>query len=164
MAEARGLDGNEVLKNIYVAQAYNTNHQMLLIDNARELAEKLKKEGRPARLIIVDSLMTHFRAEYVGRGNLADRQMKLDRHLRDLRKLGELNNAAVVFTNSKENKNKSHGGRIVAKAVDYRVYIKFPNRKSDGQAERRVVELVKAPHLPSGKTEILITDAGIRCV
>ncbi|MEM4747651.1 MAG: hypothetical protein QXW74_03975 [Archaeoglobaceae archaeon] len=63
--DAKKLDPNEVLRNIYVAQAYNSNHQMLLVDNAKELAEKLKKEGKQVRLLIVDSLTSHFRAEYV---------------------------------------------------------------------------------------------------
>lgn len=163
MAEAKGLDGNEVLKNIYVAQAYNSNHQMLLVDNAKELAEKLKKEGKPVRLIIVDSLMSHFRAEYVGRGTLADRQQKLNRHLHDLMKFGELYNAAIVVTNQVMARpdvlfgdpTKPVGGHIVAHTATFRVYLK----KSPG--DLRIARLIDSPHLPEGEAIFKVTERGI---
>jgi DNA repair protein RadA len=163
MAEARGLDGNDVLKNIYVAQAYNSNHQMLLVDNAKELAEKLKKDGKPVRLFVVDSLTSHFRAEYVGRGTLADRQQKLNRHLHDLMKFGELFNAAIVVTNQVMAKpdqlygdpTKPVGGHIVAHTATFRVYLK----KSKG--DLRVARLIDSPHLPEGEAVFRITEKGV---
>ena len=63
MAEALELDSEKVLENIHVARAYNSSHQMLLVDKVKELSK-----GNPARLLVVDSLTAHFRAEYVGRG------------------------------------------------------------------------------------------------
>ncbi len=166
MAEAKGLDGNEVLKNIYVAQAYNSNHQMLLVDNAKELAEKLKKDGRPVRLIIVDSLMSHFRAEYVGRGTLADRQQKLNRHLHDLMKFGELYNAAIVVTNQVMARpdvlfgdpTKPVGGHIVAHTATFRVYLK------KGKEDLRIARLIDSPHLPEGEAIFRVTERGIEDV
>ncbi len=163
MAEAKGLDGNEVLKNIYVAQAYNSNHQMLLVDNAKELAEKLKKEGRPVRLIIVDSLMSHFRAEYVGRGTLADRQQKLNRHLHDLMRFGELYNAAIVVTNQVMARpdvlfgdpTKPVGGHIVAHTATFRIYLK------KGKDDLRIARLIDSPHLPEGEAIFRVTERGI---
>lgn len=163
MAEAKGLDGNEVLKNIYVAQAYNSNHQMLLVDNAKELAEKLKKEGKPVRLIIVDSLMSHFRAEYVGRGTLADRQQKLNRHLHDLMKFGELYNAAIVVTNQVMARpdvmfgdpTKPVGGHIVAHTATFRVYLK------KGKGDLRIARLIDSPHLPEGEAIFRVSERGI---
>jgi len=163
MAEAKGLDGNEVLKNIYVAQAYNSNHQMLLVDNAKELAEKLKNDGRPVRLVIVDSLMSHFRAEYVGRGTLADRQQKLNRHLHDLMKFGELYNAAIVVTNQVMARpdvlfgdpTKPVGGHIVAHTATFRVYLK------KGKDDLRIARLIDSPHLPEGEAIFRVTERGI---
>jgi DNA repair protein RadA len=163
MAEAKGLDPNEVLKNIYVAQAYNSNHQMLLVDNAKELAEKLKKDGKPVRLLIVDSLTSHFRAEYVGRGTLADRQQKLNRHLHDLMRFGDLFNAAIVVTNQVQAKpdtfygdpTRPVGGHIVAHTATFRIYL----RKSKG--EMRVARLIDSPHLPEGEAIFKVTEGGI---
>jgi DNA repair protein RadA len=163
MAEAKGLDGEEVLKNIYVAQAYNSNHQMLLVDNAKELANKLKKEGKNVKLLIVDSLMAHFRAEYVGRGTLADRQQKLNRHLHDLMRFGEIFNAAIVVTNQVMAKpdtffgdpTKPVGGHIVAHTATFRIYL----RKSKG--ELRVARLIDSPHLPESEAVFKVTERGI---
>ncbi|MEM1579109.1 MAG: DNA repair and recombination protein RadA [Archaeoglobaceae archaeon] len=163
MATAKKLDPGEVLKNIYVAQAYNSNHQMLLIDNAKELAERLKKEGKQVRLLIVDSLTSHFRAEYVGRGTLADRQQKLNRHMHDLMKFGELFNAAVVVTNQVMARpdimfgdpTKPVGGHIVAHTATYRVYLK----KSKG--DLRIARLVDSPHLPESEVVFRISEKGI---
>lgn len=163
MAEARGLDPKEVLKNIFVAQAYNSNHQMLLVDNAKELANKLKKEGKEVRLLIVDSLTSHFRAEYVGRGTLADRQQKLNRHLHDLMKFGDLFNAAIVVTNQVQAKpdtfygdpTRPVGGHIVAHTATFRIYL----RKSKG--ELRVARLIDSPHLPEGEAVFKITERGV---
>jgi len=163
MAEARGLDGRDVLKNIYVAHAYNSNHQMLLVDNAKELAQKLSKDGRSVRLLIVDSLTSHFRAEYVGRGALADRQQKLNRHLHDLMRFGEIFNAAIVATNQVMAKpdtfygdpTRPIGGHIVAHTATYRVYL----RKSKG--DLRVARLIDSPHLPEAEVVFRITERGI---
>ncbi len=163
MAEAKGLDPKEVLKNIYVAQAYNSNHQMLLVDQAKELAQKLMKEGRPVRLLIVDSLTSHFRAEYVGRGTLADRQQKLNRHLHDLMRFGEIFNAAIVVTNQVQAKpdafygdpTRPIGGHVVAHTATFRIYLK----KSKG--ELRVARLIDSPHLPEGEVVFKITERGI---
>lgn len=163
MAEAKGLDPNEILKNIYVAQAFNSNHQMLLVDNAKELANKLKKEGKKVRLIIVDSLMAHFRSEYVGRGTLADRQQKLNRHLHDLMSVGDLLNAAIVVTNQVQSKpdtffgdpTKPVGGHIVAHTATFRIYL----RKSKG--ELRVARLIDSPHLPESEAVFKVIEGGI---
>jgi len=164
MAESKGLDPKEVLKNIYVAQAYNSNHQMLLVDQAKELANKFKKEGKkPVKLLIVDSLTSHFRAEYVGRGTLADRQQKLNRHLHDLMRFGELFNAAIVVTNQVQARpdaffgdpTKPVGGHIVAHTATFRIYL----RKSKG--ELRVARLIDAPHLPESEAVFRITERGV---
>ena len=77
LAKSVGLDPKEVLKNIKVAKAFNTDHQMLLGEKVEDL---IKKQGLDVKLVIVDSLTAHFRAEYIGRGTLAERQQKINRH------------------------------------------------------------------------------------
>ena len=76
IAKARGLDPEKTLKNIHIARAFNSEHQMLLAEKASELIVE-KKLG----LVIVDSLMSHFRSDFVGRGELAPRQQKLKQAL-----------------------------------------------------------------------------------
>ena len=84
------LDPEEIMKNVYVARAYNSNHQMLLAEKAAELIKE-----KNIKLVIVDSLTAHFRSEFVGRGTLADRQQKLNQHMR-LYKTAELYNVVFV--------------------------------------------------------------------
>ena len=67
MATYLGADPEETLKRIHVARAFNSQHQVLLVEKAMDLAKDMK-----VRLLIVDSLTSHFRAEYVGRGALAE--------------------------------------------------------------------------------------------
>ena len=73
IAEKKGLNPEKVLKNILVARAFNSDHQILLLDRISEMI----KDGEPIKLVIIDSLTAHFRAEYSGRGTLADRQQNI---------------------------------------------------------------------------------------
>ncbi len=95
LAEAMGANPEKVLKNILVARAFNSDHQILLIDKVAQLI----KDGEPIKLLIIDSLTAHFRAEFSGRGQLADRQQKLNRYLHNLMRLAEHHNLAVYVTN-----------------------------------------------------------------
>jgi len=157
------LDPEVILNNIHVARAYNSNHQILLAESATQLAEELKDSGKPVRLLIVDSLTAHFRAEYVGRGTLADRQQKLNKHMHELLKFGDLFNAAVVVTNQVMSKpdaffgdpTKPIGGHIVGHTATFRLYL----RKSKG--EKRIARLVDSPCLPEGEAVFSVTTEGL---
>jgi DNA repair protein RadA len=159
MAEALGMDAQEALKKIHVARAFNSNHQMLLAERAGELCREF-----PIKLIIVDSLTAHFRAEFVGRGTLADRQGKLNKHMHDLQRLAGINNAACVVTNQVSAKpdaffgdpTRPIGGHIVGHTSTFRIYL----RKSKGG--KRICRLVDSPHLPEGEAVVNVTEQGIR--
>jgi RecA/RadA recombinase len=69
----------DFLDRIHVAKAFNSNHQILLAEKAKELAGEHEDSEWPVRMVCVDSLTAHFRAEYVGRGELAERQQKLNK-------------------------------------------------------------------------------------
>jgi len=88
------LDSDKTLKNVFVARAYNSDHQVFLVDKSTDMIEQ-KNIG----LIIIDSLTSHFRADFVGRGELAARQQKLNRHLHQLQRLSDAHNLAVYVTN-----------------------------------------------------------------
>ncbi len=163
MAEAVGLDPDEALRNIFVARALNTDHQMEL---ARKVPE-LIKEGHNIRLVVVDSITAHFRAEYVGRGNLAERQQKLNKHLRDLLKLATTYNLAVYVTNQVMSKPDTFigidlvqavGGHVLAHAITYRMFLR------KGKKDTRIARLIDAPHLPEKEVAFKITSEGIRDV
>ena len=159
MAEAYELDPDKVLSKIHVARAYNSNHQMLLVDKVKEYSKDF-----PARLLIVDSLTAHFRAEYVGRGALADRQQKLNKHMHDLLRWSDLNNGVVCVTNQVAAKpdaffgdpTRPIGGHIVGHTATFRIYL----RKSKGP--KRIARLIDSPHLPEGEAVFTISEIGIR--
>ena len=159
MAKAIGLDPTEALGKIHIARAFNSNHQMLLVNKAYELARE-----RPIRLIVVDSLTAHFRSEYMGRGELAPRQQLLNRHLHELLRFGTTFNAAIVVTNQVSSRpdilfgdpTRPIGGNIVAHAATYRVYL----RKS--KPPKRIARLIDSPNLPEGEAVFSLTGEGIR--
>jgi len=153
-----------VLDKIHVAKAFNSNHQILLAEKAQEIASESQDEEFPVRLLAVDSLTAHFRAEYVGRGQLADRQQKLNKHLHDLMRVGDLNNTAVLVTNQVASNPDSFfgdptqpiGGNILGHTSTFRIYL----RKSKGN--KRIVKLVDAPNLPDGEGVMRVEGAGLK--
>ncbi len=159
MSEALDLDPTETLKNIHVARAYNSDHQMLLA----EKAEDLTKEG-DIGVIVVDSLTSHFRAEYIGRGTLAPRQQKLNRHLHTLQKIADLYNLSILVTNQVMARpdmffgdpTQAVGGHVVGHQATFRLYL----RKSKGG--KRIARLVDSPNMPEGECLFRIIEAGIR--
>ena len=152
-----------MLDKIHVAKAFNSNHQILLAEKAQEIASQSQDGEFPVRLLCVDSLTAHFRAEYVGRGELAARQQKLNKHLHDLMRVGDLNNTAVLVTNQVSanpdaffgDPTKPIGGNILGHTSTFRIYL----RKS--KADKRIVKLVDAPNLADGEAVMRITGDGI---
>ncbi|UCE37926.1 MAG: DNA repair and recombination protein RadA [Thermoplasmata archaeon] len=159
IAGALDLDPQEALTNVHVARAFNSHHQMLLMDRAKALAKEF-----PVKLLIVDSLTAHFRAEYIGRGALAERQQKLNRHMHDLQRFADLNNAVILVTNQVSAKpdaffgdpTRPIGGHIVGHTATFRIYM----RKSKGG--KRICRLVDSPSLPDGEAVVTLCEEGVR--
>ena len=159
MAKALELDPDEVLSKIHVGRAYNSHQQMLMVEKVKEIAKE-----RPIKVLAVDSLTGAFRAEYIGRGTLAERQGKINAHMSALARFGDLYNAAVVVTNQVSSNpaaffgdpTKPIGGNIVGHTSKFRIYLRR------GKAGKRVCRLVDSPHLPENEALISITEDGIR--
>jgi len=162
MAQNVGLDPEEAVKKIIFAEAYTSDHQMFLLENADKV---IKENG--VRLIIVDSLTSHFRSEYLGREMLAERQQKLNKHMHRLIRLARGFNAAAVATNQVMSKpdvffgDAIHpvGGHIVAHTSHTRVFL----RKS-ARGPVRIARLVSSPYLPEGEGVFRISERGIEDV
>ncbi|WP_042702793.1 DNA repair and recombination protein RadA [Methanobrevibacter arboriphilus] len=153
------LDHEEVLQKIHIARAFNSAHQILMADKINELIQS----GSNIKLVIVDSLMAHFRAEYVGRESLATRQQKLNQHLHALQNIANTYNVAVFITNQVQARpdaffgspTKAIGGHVLGHASTYRIWLK------KGLAGKRIARLVDSPHLPEGECVFKITSDGI---
>jgi DNA repair protein RadA len=155
---------DEFLERVHVAKAFNSNHQILLAEEARDMADDLEDTEFPVGLLAVDSLTAHFRAEYVGRGNLANRQQKLNKHMHDILRVASLYNAAAVVTNQVQSNpdamfgdpTKPVGGNILGHTSTFRIYI----RKS--KKDKRIIKLVDSPNLPDGESVLRITEKGLK--
>ncbi|MCL4399327.1 DNA repair and recombination protein RadA [Candidatus Parvarchaeota archaeon] len=159
LAKAKGLDSKEALQNIKIGRAYSSDHQILLVDKIPELINKDPK----IKLIVVDSMMALFRAEYIGRGTLADRQQKVNVILHNLQRLADRFNLSVYITNQVMARPDvmfgdptiAVGGHIIGHVATYRIYLR------KGKKGSRVAKLVDSPSLPEGEASFQITADGI---
>ena len=122
------------------------------------------KQGEPIKLVIIDSLTAHFRAEFSGRGQLADRQQKLNRYLHNLIKMAEQHNLAVYVTNQVManpgmmfgDPTTPIGGHILAHSSTYRIYLRR------GKQGTRVAKLIDSPNLPDNEAVFIVTEQGVK--
>lgn len=158
LAEAKGLDPQEVLKNIHVARAESSDHQMILVERAEDIIKQ-----HNIRLIVIDSLTSQFRSDYMGRGALGERQQKLNKHVHALQRLADNHNLAIYVTNQVMDDpgmlfgdpTKPIGGHVLAHASTYRLYLR------KGKDEKRIARLVDSPNLPEGECVFKVTPKGI---
>ncbi len=153
-----GVKPADVLKGIVYAEAYTSNHQIVLLENADEVI----KENN-VKLIIIDSVMSHFRSEYIGREMLANRQQQLNKHLHKLIRLGRAFNTSLVITNQVMASPDAFfskavspvGGHILGHMSHNRIFIR------KGRNNMRIAKLTASPSLPEGEAPMRITERGI---
>ena len=157
IANANGMDPERVLDNIVVARAYNSSHQMLILEEASSMI----KENN-IKLIVSDSAVGLFRSEYLGRGTLATRQQKLNRYVHLLVRLAETYNCAALATNQVMSSpdqffgdpTKPIGGNVVAHTSTYRIYFKKSGKK-------RIARMVDSPHHPEQEVIFALSEVGV---
>lgn len=166
MAKARGLNPEETCPLVNYAKVYSSEHLIFLLENAHKPIRE-----RNIRLIVVDSLVSPFRAEYPGRELLAPRQQLINRCLRLLLNYARVYRIAVITTEQvlaspvgyvydvrPEVLNPPVGGHVVSHMVGNRVYLTI------GPGTKRVATLIASSYLPRAATEFMITKAGIEDV
>ncbi len=159
MARGVELDPEEVLDNIFVAKIVNTDQQLITAEKAEDVVKE-----RDVKLVIVDTVTSLFRAEYVGRESLAERQQKLGQHLLTLHRIADRNNVSVLVTNQVQanpdaflgDSTQPIGGHVLGHSATTRVFL----RKSRGS--RRIARIVDSPELPEGEAVFRISNEGIR--
>jgi len=162
ICEEANLDAESILNRIYVGRAHNTTIQMELTNAVSELAT-----NQSVKLLILDSLTSNFRAEYIGKGSIMDRQQKLNQHVQQLARISDMLNIAVVITNQVmsvidgfENSLQPVGGNILAHGSTHRVEL----TKSKKHNQVRYAKLIASPSLPESTAEFKITRGGIKDV
>src|SRR5919197_1047856 len=156
IARARGYDSIDVLKNIAVCKVYNSSHLELIVKNLGKYVDDFK-----AKLVIIDSVISLHRAEFAGRGTLADRQQRLNTMLHKIIRLAEIYNIAVVITNQVQSSpdtffgdpTKAAGGNVLGHASTYRIYL----RKS---GENRIAKMIDSPYHPYSDARFTVNERG----
>ena len=157
IAEARGMNPDDILQNITFCKLYNSSHLEVVIKNLGKYIEKHK-----AKMVFVDSIISLHRAEFTGRGTLAERQQRLNRMIHRLLRIAEVYNIAVVVTNQVQaqpdtffgDPTKPAGGHVIAHACTYRIYLKKAGQE-------RIATMVDSPCHPYGDTRFTVNEKGV---
>jgi DNA repair protein RAD51 len=160
IAERFGLDPAVALENVAYARAQNSEHQMELL----KTAAAIMSQDRYA-LIVVDSATALFRTDYMGRGELSERQMQMAQFLRQLTRLCEEYGVACVITNQvvanpdgmsfAKDSTKPIGGNIIAHASTTRL------RLRKGRGENRICSVYDSPTLAEADAQFAIGPSGV---
>jgi DNA repair protein RadA len=164
IASERGANSEVILKNILLASVYNTAELGFLVDNLETI---INDNG--IKLIIVDSLISPFRAEYKQLSKLPERQKALHKTMIALLTLARLYGIGVVVTNHIQDvptlwnsRTLLHGvqaiptgGHVMAHDSTYRILL----RKTGLWSESALI--FSSPYHPTGQIQFKITDRGI---
>jgi len=157
IARARGYDSDDVLKNVAVCKVYNSSHLEIIISQLGRYVEQFK-----AKVVIIDSIIALHRAEFSGRGTLADRQQRLNAIMHRLVRIAEIYNVAIIVTNQVQSTpdaffgdpTKPAGGNVIGHASTYRIYLKKAGND-------RIARMIDSPCHPYGDCRFTLNEKGI---
>lgn len=161
IAERYGLDPTDVMDNVAIARAHNSDHQMTLLREAGGMMIAARYS-----LVVVDSATALYRTDYSGRGELAARQQHMAQFLRALQRICDEFGVAAVITNQvvaqvdgaamfNPDPKKPIGGNIIAHASQTRLSLR------KGRGENRVCKIYDSPTLPESEAIFSIGEDGI---
>src|SRR5688572_12777447 len=156
ISNSRNIDPVNALQNVTVCKVYNSAHLELIVKNLGKYIDDYK-----AKLVVVDSIISLHRAEFSGRGTLADRQQRLNSIMHKLLRISEIYNIAIIVTNQVQSTpdtffgdpTKPTGGNVIGHASTYRVYL----RKS---GENRVAKMIDSPYHPYSEVRFTVNEKG----
>jgi len=156
-----GLEPQFILDNIECCRAYNPDN---VEEALKAAAEMLSQE--PFRVVVIDSLMAPLRVEYSGRGELAERQQRLNGQLNELKLIADEHGIAVYISNQvtadpgasafMASQAKPIGGNIMLHACDVIVQLK------KGKGDQRIAKVVQSPLMPEGDASFVISPGGVQ--
>jgi DNA repair protein RadA len=157
ISNARNLNPYKSLENIIVAKAYNSAHQELILEETGPVID-----SNNVKLLIVDSAVAHYRAEFLGRASLSERQQKLNKFMHVLVRIAETYGVAVLATNQIQSTPdaifgdayRPTGGHVVAHTSTYRVYLKRSGKN-------RIARMVDSPYHPEREVLFTLSELGV---
>ncbi|MBA3749980.1 MAG: DNA repair and recombination protein RadA [Nitrosopumilus sp.] len=154
----RKLDPIKTLDNIIVAKAYSSSHHELILSEASKVID-----SHNIKLMIIDSIISLYRSEFIGLSALSQRQQRLNKLIHTIMRIAETFEIAVLLTNQVQsspdslfsgNSFKAAGGNIVAHASTYRIFLRRSGRN-------RIARMVDSPYHPESEIVFAICDDGI---
>ncbi len=142
-----------------MARAYTSEMQLDLL---RAVAMQMSMTR--FSLLIVDSATALYRVDFAGRGELSERQQKLNRFMSGLMKIAETYNVAVFLTNqvmavpdsmSFGPDKKPIGGHVMAHASTTRLALR------KGRGEQRICKVMDSPLMPEAEATFAIGPGGV---
>lgn len=160
IGRAAGLKETDLLSRIFVVRPTTVQEQIASLG----LVKDTKASGTDVALVVVDSITSLFRVEFIGSKKLAQRQRMLTEFVRDLQGLVASFDIAVYITNQVLSKpdflsggstEQASGGSVLAHGSTQRLYLRHPRRGL------HVARLVDSPNLPDREIPFTITSKGI---
>ena len=159
IAEARGFDLDDTFNNIIVADVNSLWEQETIVKNAES-----NIVPQSIKVLIIDSIINHFKAEYSERSMLAERQHRLNVMMHILQKIARTYGIAVVITNQVQHEPDAYanyrseptplGGYVLAHASTHILRLR-------PSGDRRTAKIVKSPSYPVVDAKFSFDETGI---
>lgn len=155
-----------MLQRILVYKPNNVEQQMLIISNLSEQEYLATPQGNiqlsEIKYLAVDSLVALFRSSFLGRGNLQERQQKLNHHISEISDIVKKNKMFSIVTNQVTSSPDLYspeiipvGGNIVGHSTTYRIRLK---RYAGGIRSARMMD---SPSHPEEEVKFKVDESGI---
>ena len=162
IAKARGLDPNKALQNVRCIQPLNSARFESILQ--QDLSLQLNQEN-DIKLLVIDSIINPYRAEYSGRGMLSQRQSRLSKIMHLLQNIARVYDVAVVITNQVytsvdgngyclANSDRPMGGNVMTHTSTFIIRLK-------GNSSYLMAEMKGSPCYPEAVKCFGINEGGV---
>ena len=161
----------EALQNLHIVQPQSSSEQQIVLksfleDNAAGYLKYFKANAPPLKLIIIDSLTALFRAQFIGRGTLSERQQRLNQHLRELHLFAQKAGVPALVTNQVlSSPDPFHhgefavGGNVIAST--YRLSMQKRGGGATNAKNLRVIKMVDSSRLKTCEKFFKLGNRGV---
>ncbi|MGA9843527.1 MAG: DNA repair and recombination protein RadA [Nitrososphaeraceae archaeon] len=159
IADARGFSTSCALSNILYRNVTISDKQEFIIENIQSLINNYKN----TRLLVIDSIVGNYRAEYQGTHMLSKRQQKLYHFMCKLSSIAQNNEIAAVVTNQVNSRghhlyeDNPAGGSIMAHAATYRIHL----RRLHSSPIKIAARIVKSSYHPENEAYFILSEKGL---
>jgi len=160
IADARGFSTSCALSNILYKNVMIIYKQEFIIENIQSIIDNCKN----TRLLVIDSVIGNYRAEFLGKHMLSQRQQRLYKFMRKLSSIAQNNKIAVIVTNQVNSgrgryyiEDNPTGGNIMANTSTYRIHL----RRFDSNRVVIVARIVKSPYHPDKEAYFSLGQKGL---